>query len=385
MTRETLRIGYIPLVDAAGLIAAADLGFAAAEGLKIELVREASWSNLRDRLALGHFDAAHMLTPMVVASRLEINQLRVPLAAPVNLALNGNAITVSPALHAQLEAEGDITEPLASATALAKVVHEREARSEEPLTFGMTYPFSTHNYLLRHWMAAGGVDPDRDLRLIVLPPPLMAESLAKGLVDGFCVGAPWNSIAVAAGLGFILHFGCEIFSQAPEKVLAMRESAIDADRDRTAALVRALVAAARHAEAPAHRREIAALLARPDRVGVDAELISRTLQGRLLVKAGGEARSRDDYLILARDGACRPEPVRGAWLYAQALRWGQARFKPDDLEAAKSAMRADHFDAAVGAVNPATAAAPPSAFSGELFDESDVSAYVNAFSIGARI
>ena len=265
MTRETLRIGFIPLVDAAGLIAAADLGFAAAEGLKIELVREVSWSNIRDRLALGHLDAAHVLAPMVVASRLKINQLRAPLAAIVNLALNGNAITVAPALFAQLSAEtdGDIADPAASAAALERVVHKREARGEEPLTFGMTFPFSTHNYLLRHWMAAGGIDPDRDLRLVVLPPPLMADSLAQGLVDGFCVGAPWSSVAVASGLGVILHFGCEIFSHAPEKVLALREGAIDEDPRRVAALIRAMVAGARHAENPAHRRDVASLLARP--------------------------------------------------------------------------------------------------------------------------
>ncbi|HXY57441.1 MAG TPA: CmpA/NrtA family ABC transporter substrate-binding protein [Methylocystis sp.] len=386
MTRETLRIGFIPLVDAAGLIAAADLGFAAAEGLKIELVREVSWSNIRDRLALGHLDAAHVLAPMVVASRLKINQLRAPLAAIVNLALNGNAITVAPALFAQLSAEtdGDIADPAASAAALERVVHKREARGEEPLTFGMTFPFSTHNYLLRHWMAAGGIDPDRDLRLVVLPPPLMADSLAQGLVDGFCVGAPWSSVAVASGLGVILHFGCEIFSHAPEKVLAMRESAISDDRDRASALIRALVGGARHAEDPANRREIAALLARPDRVGVDAELISRTLEGRLRIDVEGATRRRDDYLILARDGACRPEPIRGAWLYAQALRWGQARFEPDDLAAAKSVMRADLFDGAAGGASP-TGASAPGAFSGEFFDEGEIQAYVNGFAIGTKI
>ena len=116
----------------------------------------------------------------------------------------------------------NIIDPLVSARALARVITKRNARGEEPLTFGMTFPFSTHNYHLRFWMAAGGVDPDEDVRLVVLPPPYMVESLANGQVDGFCVGAPWNSVAVDLGIGFILHFVCEILPRAAEKVLAVR-------------------------------------------------------------------------------------------------------------------------------------------------------------------
>ena len=103
------------------------------------------------------------------------------------------------------------------------MVATRKARGEEPLTFGMTFPFSTHNYHLRFWMAAGGVDPDEDVRLVVLPPPYMVESLANRHVDGFCVGAPWNSVAVDLGIGHILHFVSEILPRAAEKVLGVRE------------------------------------------------------------------------------------------------------------------------------------------------------------------
>ena len=119
--------------------------------------------------------------------------------------------------------EGDILDPMVSAQALARVVAARKARGEEPLTFGMTFPFSTHNYHLRFWMAAGGVDPDEDVRLVVLPPPYMVESLQNGHVDGFCVGAPWNSVAVDLGIGHILHFVSEIFARAAEKVLGVRQ------------------------------------------------------------------------------------------------------------------------------------------------------------------
>src|SRR5262245_42420560 len=192
MSRARLRIGFIPLADAAALIVAADKGFIASEGLDFELVREVSWSNVRDN------DAAHLLAPVAIASSLGIGHVKVPIVAPFGLGLNGNAITVSPALYAAIAAaaEGNVVDPMASARALARVVARRRARGEEPLTFGMTFPFSTHNYHLRFWMAAGGVDPDEDVRLVVLPPPYMVESLASGHVDGFCVGAPWNSVAV---------------------------------------------------------------------------------------------------------------------------------------------------------------------------------------------
>ena len=181
MSNERLRIGFIPLCDATALIVAVDKGFAAAEGLDIELVREVSWSNIRDKLNIGLFDAAHLIAPVAIASSLGIGHVKVPIVAPFGLGVNGNAITVSPALYgaiaaaaAELASEasgqrgGNILDPMVSARALARVVAGRKAKGEEPLTFGMTFPFSTHNYHLRFWMAAGGVDPDEDVRLVVL-------------------------------------------------------------------------------------------------------------------------------------------------------------------------------------------------------------------------
>src|ERR1700745_2702516 len=142
-----LRIGFIPLVDAAALIVALDKGFAAAEGLDVTLVREVSWSNVRDKLNIGLFDAAHLLAPVAIASSLGLGHVKVPIAAPFNLSINGNAITVSPLLHAAImdEIEGDRFDPLVTARALARVVAKRRKSDVEPLTFGMTFPFSTHN------------------------------------------------------------------------------------------------------------------------------------------------------------------------------------------------------------------------------------------------
>src|SRR5213076_3622915 len=145
------------------------------------------------------------------------------------------------ALHAAImgEIEGDAADPMATALALARVVAARRKRGADPLTFGMTFPFSTHNYQLRFWMAAGGVDPDEDVHLVVLPPPYMVDSLANGHVDAFCVGAPWNSVAVDLGIGRILHFVSDILVRAAEKVLSVRQDWSEKNTEVVAALLRA--------------------------------------------------------------------------------------------------------------------------------------------------
>jgi len=263
-----LHIGFIPLVDAAALIVAVDKGFAAEEGLDVTLVREVSWSNVRDKLNIGLFDAAHLLAPVAIASSLGIGHLKVPIAVPFNLAINGNAITVSPALHAAIMAEldGDRFDPMATARALGRVVAARRKRGAEPITFAITFPFSTHNYQLRFWMGAGGVDPDEDVRLVVLPPPFMAQALEGAQIDGFCVAGPWSCIPVDRGVGRILHFVSDILVRAAEKVLAMRQSWVDRNPQAVAALIRAVSRGAGFVEQD--RTETARILAHPERVGV---------------------------------------------------------------------------------------------------------------------
>ncbi|HUI94132.1 MAG TPA: CmpA/NrtA family ABC transporter substrate-binding protein [Xanthobacteraceae bacterium] len=386
MSREQLRIGFIPLADAASVIVAADKGFLAAEDLDVELVREVSWSNIRDKLNVGAFDAAHLIAPIAIASSLGIGHVKVPIVAPFSLGLNGNAITVSPALHAAIAdaAEGDMLAPMVSARALARVVASRKARGAEPLTFGMTFPFSTHNYQLRFWMAAGGVDPDEDVRLVVLPPPYMVESLANKHVDGFCVGAPWNSVAVDLGIGAILHFCCEIVARGAEKVLGLRTSWAQENPDLVRRLVRAHRRAADFIEDGANRDELIALLAAPNRIGVAPEVLRRTFDGRLTVAPDGATRTSECYLLVGREGAARPDPVQAAWLYAQMVRWGQAPLSAALLAAAKAVFRPDLYDAALGApaaVAPEASADRIGAFAGSAFDPDDIAAHLAAWDI----
>jgi ABC-type nitrate/sulfonate/bicarbonate transport system substrate-binding protein len=384
MTRP-LHIGFIPLIDAAALIVAVDKGFTAAEGLDVTLVREVSWSNVRDKLNIGLFDAAHLLAPVAIASSLGLGHIRVPIVAPFNLGLNGNAITVSPTLHAAIMAEidGDRFDPMATALALSRVVAARRKNGAEPLTFGMTFPFSTHNYQLRFWMAAGGVDPDEDVRLVVLPPPYMVDSIAGGQIDAFCVGAPWNSIAVDRGVGQILHFASDILVRAAEKVLAIRQGWSDRNPELVAALVRAAFRAAEFIERPENREEVARILARPEHVGVDAGVILRTLEGRLKISADGAIRESNRYLLVGREDAPRPDPVQAAWLYAQMVRWGQTAISPEALTTARAVFRPDLYDAALGLHAAAHRGAGDSvgAFAGPAFDPADVAGYLASFRV----
>jgi NitT/TauT family transport system ATP-binding protein len=305
--------------------------------------------------------------------------------APFNLGLNGNAITVSPALHAAImgEIDGEATNPMATALALSRVVAKRRASGAEPLTFGMTFPFSTHNYQLRFWMAAGGVDPDEDVHMVVLPPPYMVDSLANGHVDAFCVGAPWNSVAVDLGVGHILHFVSDILVRAAEKVLAVRQSWSEKNPAVLAALIRAAARAAEFIEQPENRTEAARILAQPDRIGVDAEVIQRTLDGRLKISPDGTRRESSRYLLVGREGAARPDPVQAAWLYAQMVRWGQTAMRPEALKTAMGVFRPDLYDAALA--RQGKAAGPSDAigaFAGPAFDPADIAGHLAAFKIG---
>jgi NitT/TauT family transport system ATP-binding protein len=246
----------------------------------------------------------------------------------------------------------------------------------------MTFPFSTHNYQLRLWMAAGGVDPDEDVHLVVLPPPFMVESLASGHVDGFCVGAPWNSVAVDLGIGCILHFSVDIIERGAEKVFAVRESWAARNAGTLMALTKALQKASDFIDVPDNHAEVAALLAQPDRIGVEPDVIMRTMQGRLTVVRGGTTRTHADYMLVGRNGATRPDPVQAAWLYAQMVRWGQTTLSKDGAALAMSVFRPDLFDRAVKGAS--AASLPPDhigAFDGPAFDPAAIEGYISAFPI----
>ncbi|MDC7784841.1 ABC transporter substrate-binding protein [Rhodoplanes sp. TEM] len=340
MTR--LSVGYVPLTDAAVLIAAAERGFAAAEGLDLVPVRETSWANIRDKLVFGHFDAAHMLAPLAVATTLGLGHVALPLAAPFWLNLGGNAVTVSRPLAAQLAAKGGLSGRLPdAAAALGAVARERAAAGQGALTFAAVFPFSTHAYQLRTLFVAAGLDPERDVRLVVVPPPFMVDALRRGLVDGFCVGSPWNSVAVDQGVGTILLLGNAIVRRAPEKVLAV--PAERAGAPEAAALIRALAAAAAWCSAPENREDLAAVLGEPRHLDLPAAVILRTLDGALVVDADGTVRTDPEFLLL---GANRPEPAQADWLFDAMAAAGH--LPEGSRDAVRAVFRTDLYDAALG-------------------------------------
>jgi NitT/TauT family transport system ATP-binding protein len=214
----------------------------------------------------------------------------------------------------------------------------------------------------------------------------MVDSLASGQVDAFCVGAPWNSVAVDLGVGHILHFVSDILVRAAEKVLAVRQNWSEKNPDVLASLIRAAFRAAEFIERPENRAEAARMLAQPERIGVEADVIQRTLDGRLKISPDGAMRESSRYLLVGREGAARPDPVQAAWLYAQMIRWGQASISPEALKTAQAVFRPDLYDGALGLNGGAQDAAHGSvgAFAGPVFDPTDLEGYLASFAVSRR-
>jgi len=342
-------LGFMPLLDCASLVVAAERGFAAEEGLELALVRETSWANIRDRVVIGHFDAAHMLGPMTVASTLGIGHVRVPVIAPFALGLGGNAITVSLRLWEQMTQEGATVgaKPGVHATALERVV----LRRSEPLTFAMVYPFSCHNYELRYWLAAGRIDPDKDVRLVVIPPPFLVDALRAGQIDGFCVGEPWNSVAVQAGVGTIVVPTTAIWPSSPEKVLGCRLEWAQRHPKQLAALMRAIYRASRWCDQPENHAELAKLLAQPRYVGAPADLLQQALGSRLTLTTNTPAVQLEDFFTPSRHNATFPWVSHALWFYEQMLRWKQIEFAPNQVAAVRATYRPDLYRAALASIS----------------------------------
>jgi len=349
-SERVVHAGFIPLLDCAPLVIAKERGFDRRFGLSLHLHREVSWANIRDKLDVGAFDCAHMLAPMPIAATLGLGRATEPVIAPMSLSLNGNAITVSRMLCEEMRAaDASATRQggMAAAKAVAEVVRRRGAAGREPLTLGMVYPFSCHNYDLRFWLASAGIDPDNDVNLVVVPPPLLAECMKAGRVDGFCVGQPWNSVAVAQGHGVIVATKNELWPMSPEKVLGVREDWAAANGELLADVVRALTLAGQWLDEPGNRRGAAAVLARPEYVGVTEEILLKPLTGNLQRGAKEGDIADADAVVFHRHAASFPWRSHAVWIITQMIRWGQAREPFDILTLANRVYRPDLYRAAV--------------------------------------
>lgn len=348
MRRHEVHCGFVPLTDAAVPIIAAEMGFAAQEGLDLILHRENAWAALRDKLAMGRLDAAHMLSPAPVAMSMGLGGLARPIDALTVLSVNGDVIGVSPALAERMRAAGAPADFMDAAGAGRALIDA----AEHPLRLGVPYPFSMHAELVYYWLGALGLTAPEGLSVRTVPPPLMAEAMAMGEIDAFCVGEPWGSIAVERGVGELILPGCAIWRFAPEKVLAVRRGWAEEREDAAHALIRACWRAARWIAEPGRAGAVARVLAEPRWLDVSAEVIERSLTGRLRLRPGAEEVEAPRFLAFHAGAAGFPWRSQAVWIASRLARRNgldaqeaaaaaRACFRPDLYRAALAPHGAD--------------------------------------------
>ncbi|HAI31627.1 MAG TPA: nitrate transporter [Thalassospira sp.] len=350
-----VRLGFVPLVDCAIPVVARAMGFAQQEDIDLELVREMSWAAIRDKLSFGMFEAAHLLAGIPIAARLGLGGLPVQnIVVPMALGRGGNAITVSTQLYQRM-LEADPNAMLGprgrSARALKKVIDEDKAEGRPILSFATVFPFSSHNYELRYWMAAAGIDPDMDVNIGVIAPPRMFDSLRNGWVDGYCVGEPWNQRAVFHGDGVIVALKDDIWSRSPEKVLGLREDWAQSNPELVSALVRALVRAAESADQPGNRVELAHILSEEANVGAPFEVLKASLSGKPVLRPGEPPIDLPDRHVFYRYTATFPWLSQGCWIGEQMKRWRQIPQDTDLKAVIPDVFRPDLYRIAVAGLD----------------------------------
>lgn len=314
MMAETIRLGLLRLCDAAPVILADHEEMFAINGVRVSLSVEPSWANIADKLSYGLLDGAVMLPPLAMACAAGLRGRKTELVVPMNLSVNGNAVTLASPLRDDFLSTG-----------IAGVIAGRRVR------LAVVHSFSTHDLLLRHWLAGAGVNPDQDVEITVLPPAEMVSSLAAGAISGFCAGAPWGEVAAHAGLGFTAVRSRDIWRDHPEKCLALRADLVARDPAGVAAMLKTLRKAGALCAAEDKRGALAALLAQPEYLNLPAELIASALNPQ----TGGPLFTRQ-----------YPDGARANWFAQQMLRWQKA--PPGSLDNAPSLYRPDLFLAAGG-------------------------------------
>ncbi len=305
-----LRVGFVALTDAAPLVVAREQGFFARHGLRAELSREVGWATIREKIIYRELDAAHAPAAMLFATRLGAGSVPCEVLTALVLNVHGNAITLSESLWqagvrdaASLRAEA------------------RRRPGGHPLTLGVVFPLSSHHLLLRAWLQSGGLRPDRDVRIVVVPPAQTFPNLAAGTIDGYCAGEPWNSLAVREGAGWCPAWSAALDPGHLEKVLMVRADFADRRADEHRALVAAVADACAWCDEPANREPLARLLARREFLNQDAAVIAPALLGRFDC-GHGRIEAVPDFHVFHRGGANVPAVERGAVLQSELARAG---------------------------------------------------------------
>jgi ABC-type nitrate/sulfonate/bicarbonate transport system substrate-binding protein len=304
LEKTKLTFGIIPLTDCAPIVIAAEKGFFKKYGLDVTVSKEASWANIRDKVSIGALDGAHMLAGMPIAASLGVGALQKPTITAFSMDLNGNGITVSNDLYKRMwDADPEaMKESPTSARALKKVIDEDKKAGKDPMTFAMVFPVSTHNYEIRYWMASAGIDPDKDVRLIVIPPPQMVANLRAKNIVGYCVGEPWNEPAVMA-----------------------------------------LIEAAQWMDKPENRMEVVKIISRKSYVNAPVDVVKMSMTGTFKYAKKEDPRPLPDFNVFYRYAATFPWYSHATWFISQMYRWGQIEKPMDIKKAAESIYRPDIY------------------------------------------
>lgn len=319
-----LTLGLMPLNDAAPFVVAEQLGFFQEEGLSVTLKWQPSWAALRDDLQTGVLQGAQMLALMPLTSTLGLDGRATPVISAMTLNLGGNAITLSRALMTRLAEEGHVLDSsLGIACALGEHVRQRRQRGEAPLRLASVHPFSSHRYLLRYWLAAGGIDPDSQVDMRAVAPPLMAAQLASGILDGFCVGEPWNSLASAQGMGQVVAGSHDIWRFGQEKVLGVREDWAQQHPLAHQALIRSLLRACAWLDRPGNRQQAASWLHDEGLPEVPLSVIAHGLEDVDVEQSVEDYQQANaGWTIFHRYAANFPWRSHTRWYVSQMQRWG---------------------------------------------------------------
>jgi NitT/TauT family transport system ATP-binding protein/nitrate/nitrite transport system substrate-binding protein len=331
-TEPVFRIGLLRLTDAAPLIIARERGYFAAEDLEVSLSVEPSWANIADKLSYGLLDAAMMLPPLALALELGLSGGGGPEAiiVPAALSLNGNTVTLTERWAAPILRASRDGSAAAAAREFSALLR---ARGERPV-LAVVHNFSTHNLLLRYWLATGGIDPVDEVTFTVVPPAETVEAMAAGKIDGFCAGAPWGAAAARAGLGRAVTTSHAIWNHHTEKVFAVRRQIAEREPARLQAALRALLRAATYCDAPENAAAVAAILGQENYLNLPPDLVAASLPGASCSEA--------DVSVFAANAATMPWPSHAEWYLREMARWGHLG-PCDDLDAARAIFRPDLY------------------------------------------
>lgn len=342
---KQVKVGFIPLTDSAPLIVAKEEGFFEGQSLDVALIREVSWSNIRDKLIFRELDAAHMLAPMLMSTTLGMGTVKKPLVTAYSFGLNGNAISVSNALY---EALSDyepklVLQPELSAQMVKRVIADRQKMGMTPLTFAVVFPYSMHHYLLRYWLASADIDVDEEINIVVLPPSNVVQALEENIIDGYCVGEPWNTHAVKKQVGVTLITGYEIWNNAPEKVLGVTQQWALENPGTHQKMIWALYQASQWIDRPENKEKLINYLSLPQYVGAPESSIENALHGEVCNPACTTCRTIPNFTLPFQYQANFPWQSHAVWILSQMKRWGQLQADVDEQKLASEIYLTDLY------------------------------------------